>query len=128
MRHRAAAGEQFVNGRVVVTRAVSPEADDHVARTSLYEEEQRWDEAARELQRALPFDDEAAEVRAHLADVFLRLGRTDDAAEQVQRSLQMGDSVDGRLAAAHVAEARRDETTALTQYHAAASLALSDED
>ncbi|MEP6653742.1 MAG: tetratricopeptide repeat protein [Myxococcales bacterium] len=119
---------KIVNGHVITTRPVSPEAYGHVARAFLYEEEQRWDEAARELQRALPFDDEAAEVRAHLAELFVRLGRLDDAAEQVQRSLQIADSVDGRLSAAHVAEARHDEKTALAHYQAAARLALSDED
>ncbi|MEO5767404.1 MAG: tetratricopeptide repeat protein, partial [Polyangia bacterium] len=119
---------KIVNGHVITTRPVSPEAYGHVARAFLYEEEQRWDEAARELQRALPFDDEAAEVRAHLAELFVRLGRLDDATEQVQRSLQIADSVDGRLSAAHVAEARHDERTAMAHYQAAARLALSDED
>ncbi len=57
---------KIVNGQVIVTRAVSPEAYEHVARAYLYEEEERWQEAAAELQRALPFDAEAAEVRAEL--------------------------------------------------------------
>ncbi len=118
---------KIVNGRVVVTRAISPGAYDHVARALLYEEEQRWDEAARELQRALPFDDEAAEIRGHLADLFVRLGRLDDAAEQVKRSLEIGATVEGYLAAAHLAEARHDGKTALGHHRAAAALALSDE-
>jgi tetratricopeptide (TPR) repeat protein len=118
---------KIVNGRIVVTRAISPEAYDHVARALLFEEEARWEEAARELQRALPFDDGAAEVRAHLADLFLRLGRVDDAAEQVQRSLEIAETVDGDLAAAHVADARHDEKTALARYQAATVFALSDD-
>jgi Tfp pilus assembly protein PilF len=96
-------------------------------RALLYEEEERWEEAARELQRALPFDDEGAELRAHLANLFIRLGRTDDAAEQVKRSLEIAESVDGRLAAAHVAEVRHEEKAALLQYQAAATLALADQ-
>ena len=55
---------KIVNGRIVLTRAVGPEAYEHVARAQLYEEEERWQEAADELQRALPFDPDAAEVRA----------------------------------------------------------------
>src|SRR5262249_32959499 len=58
---------KIVDGRVIVTRSVSPDAYEHVTRALLYEEEERWDEAATELQRALPFDDDAAELRAHLA-------------------------------------------------------------
>src|SRR6185295_18513040 len=77
---------KIVNGRVVVTRSVSPEAYEHVTRAMLYEEEERWKEAADELQRALPFDPEAAEVRAQLAELFIRLERLEDAAEQVTRS------------------------------------------
>ena len=85
---------KIVNGRVVVTRAVSPEAYEHVTRAMLYEEEERWKDAADELQRALPFDPEAAEVRAQLAELFIRLDRLDDAAEQIARSLQI--APDGR--------------------------------
>lgn len=119
---------KIVNGQVVLTRAISPEAYQHVARAFLYEEEQRWEDAARELQRALPFDKEGAELRAHLAVLFIRLGRLDDAAEQVQRSLQIAESVEGRLAAAHLASARRDDKAALANHRAAADLALSDGD
>ncbi len=90
-----------------MTRAVSPEAYEHVTRALVYEEEERWDDAAAELQRALPFDDEAPEVRAHLADLFVRLGRLDDAAEQVEQSLRIEPTVDGWLASAHLREARR---------------------
>ncbi|MES1157724.1 MAG: tetratricopeptide repeat protein [Haliangium ochraceum] len=118
---------KIVNGRIVVTRAISPAAYEHVARAFLYEEDQRWDDAARELQRALPFDDEAAEIRAHLADLFVRLGRLDDAAEQVKRSLELAATVEGHTAAAHLAEARRDDQRALLAYQAASALARSDE-
>ena len=100
---------KIVNGRVVVTRAVSPEAYEHVARALLYEEEERWKEAADELQRALPFDPDAAEVRAQLAELFIRLGRLDDAAEQIARSLQIAPTVEGYLAKAHLADAYDDE-------------------
>jgi tetratricopeptide (TPR) repeat protein len=99
---------KIVNGQVIVTRAISPEAYEHVTRALLYEEEERWDDAAAELQRALPFDDEAPEVRAHLAELFVRLGRLDDANEQVEQSLRVEPTVDGWLASAHLREARGD--------------------
>jgi tetratricopeptide (TPR) repeat protein len=124
---------KIVNGHVVETRAVSPEAYEHVARAYLYEEEERWQEAADELQRALPFDPDAAEVRADLAELFIRLGRRDDAADEIARSLAIMPTVPGYLAGAHLAVARTAETgkssadpiPALSQ---AAHLALADED
>jgi tetratricopeptide (TPR) repeat protein len=119
---------KIVNGRVVETRAVSPEAYEHVARAHLYEEEERWQEAADELQRALPFDPDAAEVRAELAELFIRLGRTDDAANEIGRSLATAPTVAGYLAQAHLAEthpAGANPTPALEQ---ACRMALGEED
>jgi len=124
---------KIVNGRVIETRAVSPEAYEHVTRAYLYEEEERWQEAADELQRALPFDPDAAEVRAELAELFIRLGRRDDAADEIARSLASAPTVEGYLAEAHLAEARSqaeskqagDPIPPLTE---AARLALANED
>ena len=117
---------KIVNGQVIVTRAVSPEAYEHVTRALLYEEEERWDDAAAELQRALPFDDEAPEVRAHLAELFVRLGRLDDAAEQVEQSLRIEPTVDGWLASAHVREARGDATGQLESLRRAVEITRKD--
>ena len=122
---------KIVNGRVVTTRAVSPEAYEHVTRALLYEEEERWKEAADELQRALPFDPEAAEVRAQLAELFIRQDRLDDAAEQIARSLQIAETVEGYLARAHLAQAYDDEAHHAQEIPAlreAARLALAGED
>jgi tetratricopeptide (TPR) repeat protein len=122
---------KIVNGRIVVTRSVSPEAYEHVSRAELYEEEERWQEAAEELQRALPFDPDAAEVRAHLAELFVRLGRLDDAAEEIARSLQIAPTVDGYLAEAHLAEAQPTEAKrarAVPALRQAAALALDGDD
>jgi tetratricopeptide (TPR) repeat protein len=119
---------KIVNGRIIVTRPISPEAYERVARALLYEEEEHWEEAARELQRALPFDDEAAELRAHLGELFIKLGRLDDAAEQIQRSLQIAPTVEGHLGAAQLAEARRDPAAARAGLRAAVALALDDGD
>jgi tetratricopeptide (TPR) repeat protein len=119
---------KIVNGRVVQTRAVSPDAYEHVARAHLYEEEERWQEAADELQRALPFDPEAAEIRAELAELFLRLGRNDDAADQIARSLATAPTVSGYLAQAHFAEARTAGASPIPPLEQAAHLALADED
>lgn len=119
---------KIVNGRVVETRAVSPDAYEHVARAHLYEEEERWQEAADELQRALPFDPEAAEVRAELAELFLRLGRNDDAADQIARSLATAPTVPGYLAQAHFAAARTAGANPIPPLQQAARLALADDD
>jgi tetratricopeptide (TPR) repeat protein len=101
---------KIVNGRIIETRGISAEAYEHVARADLYEEEERWQDAADELQRALPFDPDAAEVRAELAELFIRLGRREDAQEQINRSLDTAPTVPGYLAAAHLAQARADAT------------------
>jgi tetratricopeptide (TPR) repeat protein len=118
---------KLVGDRIVVTRAVSPEAYEHVSRALLYEEEERWEEAAAELQRALPFDEDAAEVRAELAELFVRLGRLDDAAEQIDRSLATAPTVEGYLARAHLADARHDGATARDARKSAVGAALADE-
>jgi tetratricopeptide (TPR) repeat protein len=119
---------KIVNGRVVQTRAVNPDAYEHVARAHLYEEEERWQEAADELQRALPFDPEAAELRAELSELFLRLGRNDDAADQIARSLATAPTVAGYLAQAHFAETRTAGASPMPPLQQAARLALADED
>jgi tetratricopeptide (TPR) repeat protein len=124
---------RIVNGRLVVTRAVSPEAYEHVTRAYLYEEEERWQEAADEFQRVLPFDPDAAEVRAELAELFIRLGRPDDAADEVARSLAISPTVVGYLAQAHLAEARSETphqpaSDPIPPLEQAARLALADGD
>jgi tetratricopeptide (TPR) repeat protein len=124
---------KIVNGRVIETRSVSAEAYEHVARAYLFEEDQRWQEAADELQRALPFDPDAAEVRAELAELFIRLDRRDDAQEQIQRSLEIAPTVEGYLAQAHLAEARADaahpeNAPAVAALKQACALALEDQD
>lgn len=119
---------KIVNGQVVVSRAISPDAYAHYARAQLYEEEQSWDEAARELRRVLALDDQAPEVRAQLADVLLQAGQVADAADEVERSLAIEPTVAGYAAAAHVAEARHDDKGALGRYREAATMALSDGD
>ena len=40
---------KIVNGRVIVSRAVSPEAYEHVTRAYLFEQDDRWKDAADEL-------------------------------------------------------------------------------
>jgi tetratricopeptide (TPR) repeat protein len=119
---------KLVNGRVVVTRSISPAAYEHVARALLYEEDERWEEATAELQRALPFDDGAPEIHAHLAELFVKVGRLDDAADQAQRSLHIEPTVGGWLAAAHVRQARGDINGTLMALRRAVNLAVEDKD
>jgi tetratricopeptide (TPR) repeat protein len=119
---------KIVGGKIVMTRAVSPEAYEHVARANMYEEEERWEDAAAELQRALPFDEDAVEVRAELAELFVRVGRLDDAAEQVERSISTTPTVAGYLARAHLAEARNQRPAAVAALRSAVATALDDED
>ncbi|HVU52500.1 MAG TPA: tetratricopeptide repeat protein, partial [Polyangia bacterium] len=115
---------KLVGDRVVVTRAISPEAYEHVARALLYEGEERWEEAADELQRALSFDADAAEVRADLAELFIRLDRLDDAGEQIDRSLETAPTVEGYLARAHLDDARHDGARAREALRSALNAAL----
>jgi tetratricopeptide (TPR) repeat protein len=119
---------KLVGDKIVVTRAVSPEAYEHVARALLYENEERWEDAAAELQRALPFDEDAAEVRAELAELFVRLGRLDDAAEQIDRSLATAPTVEGYLARAHLKDAQHDGAAAREALRSALGAALGGED
>jgi Tfp pilus assembly protein PilF len=99
---------KLVGGRQITTRSVDPTAYEHMSRALLYEEQERWQDAADELQRAILFDDDAPELHAHLAELFLRLGRDKDAADEVRTSLKLGPSASGRLADAHVRRAQGD--------------------
>jgi len=119
---------KIVDGRVITTRPVSPQAYEHVARALLLEQEGRWEEAARELQRALPFDDEAPELHAHLAEVFLRLARIDDAADQVARSLALEPTVAGLIAEGGLREARGDAKGAVDSLRRGVALARGERD
>ena len=99
---------KLVGGRQISTRSVDPTAYEHASRALLYEEQERWQDAAAELERAILFDDDAPELHAHLAELFLRLGRDKDAADEVRTSLKLGPSASGRLADAHVRRAQAD--------------------
>ena len=74
----------------------------------MYEDQERWQDAADEIQRAILFDEEAPELHAHLAELFLRLGRDKDATAEVRASLKLGPSASGLLADAHVRRAQGD--------------------
>jgi len=119
---------KIVGGRIVLTRSVSPAAYEHVTRALLYEEEERWEEAAAEMQRALPFDSDAPELHAHLAELFIKLQRLDDAADQVRRSLHIEPTVDGWVASAHVKQARGDIAGTLDSLRRATALASANDD
>lgn len=119
---------KIVNGKVIVTRPVSPGAYEHVTRALLHEEEGRWDDAAAEIQRALPYDDEAPELRAHLAEIFIRLDRLDDAQHEIEAAAAIAPTVDGFIADAHLRQARGDRTGAVESLRRAAFLTSEDAD
>ncbi|HEY5285347.1 MAG TPA: tetratricopeptide repeat protein [Polyangia bacterium] len=99
---------KLVGGRQISTRSIEPTAYEHVGRALLYEEQERWQDAAAELQRAILVDDESPELHAHLSEVLLRMGRLKDAAAEVRASLKLGPSPSGFLADAHVHRAQGD--------------------
>ena len=99
---------KLVNDRQIVTRSVNASAYEHASRAFLYEEEERWQDAAAELQRALVFDDESPELQAHLAEIFMRLGRLSDAAAAIRASFKIEVTADGLMAEAHLRQAQGD--------------------
>jgi Tfp pilus assembly protein PilF len=112
---------KLVGGRVILTRSVDPNAYEHVARALLYEEEERYEDAILELRRALNFDRDAPEVHARIAEIYLKLDKVDDAARAVKESLELGESVDGLVADAHVRERRGDHAGAVASLRKAAA-------
>jgi len=99
---------KLVNDRRIVTRAVNASAYEHASRAFLYEEEERWQDAAAELQRALVFDDESPELQAQLAEVFMRLGRLSDAAAAIRASFKIEVTADGLMAEAQLRQIQGD--------------------
>jgi Tfp pilus assembly protein PilF len=99
---------KLVGGRQITTRSIDANAYEHVSRALLFEEQERWQEAAAEIQRALIFDADSPELHARLAELMLRLGRNKDAAVEVRDSLKIEVSVPGLLADAHWRRAQGD--------------------
>ncbi len=104
---------KLVNDRRIVTRSVNASAYEHASRALIYEEEERWEAAAAELQRALVFDDESPELQAQLAEVFMRLGRLSDAAAAIRASFKIEATADGLMAEAHLRQAQGDMAAAV---------------
>jgi tetratricopeptide (TPR) repeat protein len=105
---------KLVDGRQIATRSVDPSAYEHASRALLYQDQERWQDAADELRRALAFDGESPELHARLAEVLLRLDRLDEAAAEAKESLKLGASASGLLAFARVSRARGDLSGALS--------------
>jgi tetratricopeptide (TPR) repeat protein len=113
---------KLVGGREIVTRSVDPNAYEYVGRAMLFEEDRRYEEAIAEIKRALTFDRQAPELQAHLAELYLRLGRLDEAEAAVKDSLEGGESVPGLVAEAHVRQRRADLNGAVEALRRAARL------
>jgi len=74
----------MLDGRQIATRSVDPDAYEHAGRAFLYEDQERWEDAAAELQRALAFDGDSPELHARLAEIDLRFGKVADAASEAR--------------------------------------------
>jgi Tfp pilus assembly protein PilF len=112
---------KIVSGRQIVTRSVDPDAYEHAGRALLYEEQERWQDAATEVQRALAFDGDSPELHARLAEIYLKMGKVRDAASEATVSLKLGESSSGRLAAAHVRKTQGDLVGAVSALRKAES-------
>jgi tetratricopeptide (TPR) repeat protein len=105
---------KLVGGRQIATRSVDPSAYEHASRAFLYEDQERWQDAADELRQALVFDGQSPELHARLAEALLRLDKLDDAADEAKQSLKLGASASGHMAFARVCRARGDLPCALS--------------
>jgi Tfp pilus assembly protein PilF len=104
---------KLVDGRQITTRSIDPTAYEHVSRALLLEEQERWQDAAEEIRRAILFDADAPELHAHLAELLLRQDRVSDAAAEVRASLKLGSTASALLADAHVRRAQGDAAGAV---------------
>jgi Tfp pilus assembly protein PilF len=99
---------KLVGGRQITTRSIDPDAYEHVSRALLFEDEEKWQEAATELRRALVLDHDAPELHARLAELLLRLGEVEEASAEASASLKIAKTAPGLLAQAHVRQAEGD--------------------
>jgi tetratricopeptide (TPR) repeat protein len=113
---------KIVGGRIIQSRAIHPDAYERVARAQLFEDEERWEEALGELERALELDHDAPEIHARIAELELSLGRTDRAARAASKSLSLGETTLGLIAHAHVRQKSRDPAAAIAALRRAADL------
>ena len=94
---------KLVDGRLIETRSISPRAYEHASRAMVYEEEDRFAEAVAEYKTALQYDAESAELNARMAEAYLQLDDAPNAQAAVDRSLAIEVTVDGVVAASHLA-------------------------
>lgn len=104
---------KLVNNRRIETRSVHALAYEHAGRAFVYEEQERWADAALELQRAISIDDDSPELLARLAEDFMRLDRLGDAKDAIRASLAIEPTADGLLAQAHLHELQGDSAAAV---------------
>jgi Tfp pilus assembly protein PilF len=114
---------KIVAGKVVLTRAIHPDAYEHVARAQLFQQEERWEQAIDELERALGYDRDSPEIHAQIAELRLELGQDEAAAKAVEASLALGETVVGLVAQAHVRQRRHDPAAAVVSLRRATEVA-----
>jgi Tfp pilus assembly protein PilF len=119
---------KLVDGHVIITRPVDPNAYEHVGRALLYEEEDRREDAIDELKRALNFDRDAPELHAHIAELYLELDDVKEAEAYVRSSLELGETVDGYVAQAHARRRRSDHAGDVAALQKAVALTSFGED
>lgn len=113
---------KLVGGRVIFSRSVNAAAYEHAVRALVLEEEGRWVDAAAELQRALIYDDDAPELHARLAELFIRLDRLGDAEKAIRDSLGIEVTVDALIADAHLKQQRGHPGSAVASLERAVGL------
>jgi cellulose synthase operon protein C len=99
---------KLVNGKLIETRSVSPRAYEHATRAMVYEEEERYEEAVAEYTAAIEYDQESPELYARLAEAYIELDNAPKAQAAIDRSAALAPTVDGAVAAAHLALHRGD--------------------
>ncbi len=119
---RPATITKLVNGRIVESRPVDPDAYEHVARAGVYEEQGRFDDAADEIKRALNYDPGAPELQARLAEALIRLSRLDEAAQIIAASRKTEETTAGLVAFGHLLQAQGNAEAAVAPMRRAAEI------
>jgi len=113
---------KLVNGKLIETRSVSPRAYEHATRAMVYEEDDRYEDAAKEYTAALEYDRESPELYARLAETYIALDDLPKAQAAINRSMAIAPTVDGVVAGSNLALHRGDAKGAAAELERAIPL------